>query len=82
MKNKNKKFAFGMMETVIALIFVAVVLVGTTPTITRKIVNNAEVGATLGGSSHGRYEAFVKEKLIFDKKEEESYEKYPNPSGP
>ena len=82
MKNKNKKFAFGMMETIIAFIFIAVVLVGTTPTITRKIVNNAEIGATLGGGTHGRYEAFIKEKLIFDNKQENSYEKYPNPLGP
>ena len=43
----------------------AIVVASTTPIITRKIINNSDIGATLGGGSHGRYEVYTKEVLTF-----------------
>ena len=64
-KNQKKKLGFSLMETVIMVTVLAVVVASVTPIITRKIINNSDIGAALGGGSHGRYEVYTKEILTF-----------------
>ena len=61
----KKKFGFSVVETMIMIAVLAIVVAATTPIITRKLINNADIGASLGGGSHGRYEVYMKEVLTF-----------------
>ncbi len=62
---KKKKNAFSLVEALIMITVLAIAVASITPIITRKIINNSDIGATLGGGSHGRYEIYSKEILIF-----------------
>ncbi len=64
-KKNKKRFGFSLTETIIMITVLAIVVASTTPIITRKIINNSDIGATLGGGSHGRYEVYTKEVLTF-----------------
>ena len=65
LNEKKKRFGFSIVEAAIMLTVLAVVVASTTPIITRKLLNNSDIGAALGGGSHGRYEVYIKEVLTF-----------------
>ena len=62
---KNKK-AFSLVDALIILVGLAIVIVISTPVITKKSVNIADIGASLSGAAHGRVEAYRKEIIKFD----------------
>lgn len=64
MKNKKTNSnAFSLAETIIMIIVLAVVIVASTPFLTRKIQNISDAGITSGGGAHGRIEVFYQEFL-------------------
>ena len=65
MKKQKRKFGFSIVEALILITVLAIVVAATTPIITRKLINNSDIGAALGGGSHGRYEIYTKEVLTF-----------------
>jgi len=77
----NEIEAFSLAETIILIVILAIAVAASTPIITRKIahINHEGIGAALGGATHGRYEAYVRELLNFGGT---YYEKVANPSGP
>ncbi len=65
MKKQKRKFGFSIVEALILITVLAIAVAATTPIITRKLINNSDIGAALGGGSHGRYEIYTKEVLTF-----------------
>lgn len=64
---RKRKFllGFSMVETIIIIAALAIAVAAATPIITRKLINNSDIGSTLGGGTHGRYEIYAKEVLSF-----------------
>ena len=66
MVKKIKKKAFSLVDAIIIMTVIAVAVVASTPMLTRKTVDIADIGGGPTGQSHGRYEVFNKEPLSFD----------------
>ncbi len=77
---KNKK-AFSLIDALIILVGIAVIIVLSTPVITKKSVNIADIGASLSGSTRGRVEVFYKEIIKIDGTNSGWYEKISDPTG-
>ena len=61
----KKLKGFSLVDALIILVAIAVVIVLSTPVITKKSINIADVGASLSGSMHGKIEAYRKEIVKF-----------------